>query len=501
MRQQSSKNSFLKTIPFQTIFMEALKQPSMWVQSNMIDGNSQFQGRLLLKVDSQWESVQLNLHPEKLYRKGVGSEDYTSFCQLQACFLKKFTHFDPTMPNYRYGIRLQFGQQLTHLLCENSDIFKKWFQFLRRFCIMDKFARKYKVLGKIKYNDPVFGQCLFSCVRVQDAEYHIVKVIEKEVITAAQKQNLYRELSNLRKLSHTQICYIVEVFEDEQNVYILYEYYLGIDLRSYIKESQIYQMAEQSTQGLDEKLVADIIYGILQAIQHMHSRGVFHRDIKMENLFIPEKKRLPFVVLGNFCYSETTDQLQYKKCGTPGFVAPEIFRSKNYTNKVDLFSLGVIFYLLIYGKLPFEGKDQEEILRSNERCELDFRIEKKICKKISNSGMDLLKGLLNKEPIKRLSATQALNHHWFIKMGTRHQRNQYLQVQRGKSLSTIIENSVDITQSYYQSNSQLHQSTKEEDRLDRVEKEFNQGSLYDKLLYFNSIQYQPSKIRHNQPSQ
>ncbi|CAK65125.1 unnamed protein product (macronuclear) [Paramecium tetraurelia] len=500
MRQQNHKNTFLKTIPFTSIFVEALKQSSMWVSSNYIDGNSQFQGKLLLKVDSQWESVQLNLHPEKLYRKGVGSDDYTSYCQLQACFLKKFTHFDPTMPNYRYGIRLQFGQQLSHLLCENSDVFKKWFQFLRRFCIMDKFARKYKVLGKIKQCDPVFGQCLFSCVRVQDAEYHVVKVIDKNVITAGQKQNLYRELSNLRKLSQTQICYIVEVFEDEQSVYILYEYYLGIDLRTYIKESQIYQMAEQSSQGLDEKLVADILYGVLQAIQHMHSKGVFHRDIKMENLFIPEKKRLPFVVLGNFCYSETTDSTQYKKCGTPGFVAPEIFRSKNYTSKVDLFSLGIIFYLLVYGKLPFEGKDQEEILRSNEKCDIDFKFEKKICKKISISGMDLLKGLLNKEPIKRLSAAQALNHHWFIKMGTRNQRNQYLQVQRGKSLSTIIENSVDITQSYYQSNSQLYQSTKEDDKLDRVEKEFIKGSLYDKLLYFNSIQYQPSKIRRIQQS-
>lgn len=90
----------------------------------------------------------------------------------------------------------------------------------------------------------------------------------------------------------------------------------------------------------------------------MHQRGVFHRDIKLDNLIIPDKRRLPHVVLGNFCYSETfkKDQI-YKKCGTPGFVAPEIFKTRNYNTKIDIFSLGIVFFIMIFGKLPFEGRD------------------------------------------------------------------------------------------------------------------------------------------------
>ena len=82
---------------------------------------------------------------------------------------------------------------------------------------------------------------------------------------------------------------------------------------------------------IDEKLLADMIYGLIGALTHMHMIGVFHRDIKLDNLFVPDNRRLPFVLLSNFCYSETLKlEGGYKKCGTPGYVAPEIFKSKNY---------------------------------------------------------------------------------------------------------------------------------------------------------------------------
>lgn len=130
-------------------------------------------------------------------------------------------------------------------------------------------------------------------------------------------------------------------------------------------------------------MLADLMYNLIGAISHMHSKGIFHRDIKLDNLFVPESKRLPFVLLSNLCYSESfklnkgasSPQQGYKKCGTPGYVAPEIFKTKNYDQKIDIFSLGVVFYILVYGKMPFEGKDQEEILKANERGEIDFKAE------------------------------------------------------------------------------------------------------------------------------
>lgn len=105
-----------------------------------------------------------------------------------------------------------------------------------------------------------------------------------------------------------------------------------------------------------------MMFGLIGAVAHMHSKGVFHRDIKLDNLFVPENKRLPFVLLCNFCYSESfrlngANNGGYKKCGTPGYVAPEIFKTKNYDQKIDVFSLGVVYYILVFGKMPFEGTD------------------------------------------------------------------------------------------------------------------------------------------------
>ena len=81
------------------------------------------------------------------------------------------------------------------------------------------------------------------------------------------------------------------------------------------------------------------------------------------------------IVLCNLGMSEQYDPInkkEYKRCGTPGYIAPEIFKSKKYDCKIDVFSLGVVFYVLVYGKQPFESKDEEEILTLNEKCEINF---------------------------------------------------------------------------------------------------------------------------------
>lgn len=105
-----------------------------------------------------------------------------------------------------------------------------------------------------------------------------------------------------------------------------------------------------------------MLYGLLQAVSHMHAKGVFHRDIKLDNIYVPERRSLPFSILTNFCYSENfrlneIEQPIYKKCGTPGYVAPEIFKTKMYDCKVDIYSLGIVFYILVYGRMPFDGKN------------------------------------------------------------------------------------------------------------------------------------------------
>lgn len=107
----------------------------------------------------------------------------------------------------------------------------------------------------------------------------------------------------------------------------------------------------------------------------------------------------------------------FKRCGTPGFVAPEVINAPSnenihYDAKCDVFSAGIIFFLLLTGKSPFEGKSFQEILNKNKQCKIDF--SHKALKRVSTSAFDLLKKMLETDPTKRPSAVDCLAHDFFI---------------------------------------------------------------------------------------
>lgn len=104
-------------------------------------------------------------------------------------------------------------------------------------------------------------------------------------------------------------------------------------------------------------------------------------------------------------YYNASGKYLFTRCGTPGYVAPELLQDKLYDYKVDVFSVGILMYLLITGHPPFEGKDYDEVVIKNYRGKIDYdRV------KLSEHGLSLLKGLLNLNPIERLSAQEALHH-------------------------------------------------------------------------------------------
>ncbi|CAD8092817.1 unnamed protein product [Paramecium sonneborni] len=515
-RNNNRTQNNMRVVSFQSVFGETLPSTSVFWHPDTSPRESQLtilQGQLLFKNENDsWESYLFELQPDRMFRF-IG--DQTDCCYLRGCFLKKFNHYDAQYPSYKYGFRLQMGQQLAFFVTDILDQFKKWFMMLKRFCILEKFTRKYRVIAQLRYNDPIFQQVCFNCVRLSDAQYYLVKIISKEM-SPQQKNMMFKELMHLRRLNHPQLMRLIEIYEDEMNIYQVFDPYMGGDLRQHLRETQL---AQEVGGQVEEKVLADMMYGLIGAIAHMHQRGVFHRDIKLENLFVPENKRLPFVLLSNFCYSESfklngQNQGSYKKCGTPGYVAPEIFRSRNYDQKIDVFSLGIVYYILVFGKMPFEGSDQDDILRANEKCEIDFKAEKRLCKNLSQSGMDMMKKMLNKEPTQRFTSAQCLNHHWFIKMKCKDETKPRNQFQQQRSLSTIIENSeMELTQSFirpFKEPSQYMQSKKnlptqvvrknqqKQDTIEKIDKEFIYDTLEGKMNYINQETFvkAPSKINH-----
>lgn len=135
-----------------------------------------------------------------------------------------------------------------------------------------------------------------------------------------------------------------------------------------------------------------------------------HRDLKPENMILKDKgeleeNTLKLVDFGLSSYCDIEEYL-FKRCGTPGYVAPEIINSSSkenvkFTPKVDVFSAGIIFYILLIGKSPFKGKSFQEILDQNKKCEIDFNISRLTKNPVA---LDLLKKMLKKKPENRVSA-------------------------------------------------------------------------------------------------
>ena len=197
---------------------------------------------------------------------------------------------------------------------------------------------KYIVLepiGKGKFS--TVYKCIDKVTRVECA----VKEIEKAKLTMKEKELLQNEITIIRDLNNKCIAKCIEVIENRTHVYIVMEKINGGELYELLRKRLYFEESE----------VVYIIYFMLSAIQYLHGLGVMHRDLKPENVLVElneEKTNVVIVKLADFGLSTIVEPgaCIYDACGTPAYVAPEVLRRKGYSLEVDLWSLGVIAFLL-----------------------------------------------------------------------------------------------------------------------------------------------------------
>ena len=149
----------------------------------------------------------------------------------------------------------------------------------------------------------------------------------------------------MKKLDHTHILQIYEVYETKHSIYLVIELLNGGELIKTVKERP----------KLSHKDIALLLRNLLSALEHMHSKGIMHRDLKPENILLRKKNEIIDIVIADFGLASflniPSSGIFFKRCGTPGFVAPEILSYKEgqegfYDEKCDVVSAGVIFFLL-----------------------------------------------------------------------------------------------------------------------------------------------------------
>eukprot|EP00980_Cylindrotheca_fusiformis_P011748 scaffold2794_cov100-Cylindrotheca_fusiformis.AAC.6 len=224
-------------------------------------------------------------------------------------------------------------------------------------------------------------------------------------------------------------------FETSDNVVLELELLEGTDLFDYISKKGM----------MSEKEAAVITYDILQSLEAMNRVGVAHRDVKPANILMCDREKDNVSVkIGDFGMSTFVgvDGLLRGRCGTPGYVAPEILTSSSgagYGNRVDVFSAGVILYVMLCGYEPFYGESELALIEANKRAIVDF--PEGDWQDVSDEARDLIQQMLKADPMERISAREALEHPWVVAFRKNEKVLPRTETESGLSKSLVLPTS------------------------------------------------------------
>ncbi|EHA48443.1 hypothetical protein MCOR27_001291 [Pyricularia oryzae] len=243
-----------------------------------------------------------------------------------------------------------------------------------------------------------------ECVHIDTGRYYAAKVINKRLM-AGREHMVRNEIAVLKKVSmgHQNILTLVDYFETMNNLYLVTDLALGGELFDRICRKGSYYESD----------AVDLIRATLSAVAYLHDHGIVHRDLKPENLLFRTPEDNADLLIADFGLSRIMDEEQFHvlttTCGTPGYMAPEIFKKTGHGKPVDIWALGVITYFLLCGYTPFDRDSDLEEMQAILNADYSFTpIE--FWRGVSDSAKDFIRRCLTIDPTKRMSAHEALQH-------------------------------------------------------------------------------------------
>lgn len=313
-------------------------------------------------------------------------------------------------PNASYhGFRFIRNMQYVDLYCDDDLNFNEWKEQLCKVFLQCDFHTKFNTIKMI-------GKGSFARVYLienkRTKKQFAVKAFSKEYLLSQPKgkESLMNEIEVMQQLKHPYIMSLEEIHESKNSIYLVVELLEGGELLHYISSKDTLTTADYY----------QVMKCILEALSYMNEKKIMHRDLKPDNMILKEKNKLNQCTLKivDFGLSTRYDIPEYlfKRCGTPGYVAPEVINAPSnvnihYSPKCDVFSVGVIFYIMITQKSPFDGKSFKEILQKNKNCQIDYNHPKLMN---DQNARDLIMRMLDKNPDARISAKDALRHKFFV---------------------------------------------------------------------------------------
>lgn len=247
----------------------------------------------------------------------------------------------------------------------------------------------------------------------ESKDQRAIKIVNKAELKNSHTE-IIEEIDILKKVGHhPHIICLHEVYSDDKNFYLVMDLCRGGDLFSKIV----------SEGSFSEKDAATYCWQLATALDFMHKKGVTHRDLKPENLLLNDSKNMSDLKVADFGLSKFIESQSQMKtvCGTWAYAAPEIIKRMPYSNSVDIWSLGVLQFVLLSGYHPFDvygDLPEPQLLRKIVMCKYDFDDE--VWQGVSQEAMDLIKKLLQVNPKNRMTLEDYLNDPWITGNGVQH---------------------------------------------------------------------------------
>lgn len=247
------------------------------------------------------------------------------------------------------------------------------------------------------------------CTRITTGVQYALKTLRVDKMTPESKQKFHQEISIMTKLDHPNILRLHEYFETDSKVYLVLDLCRGGELLDYLNS--------QYRHHFDESVVRTYVKQIVGAVVYLHEHGIIHRDLKLENFLLETKEPGSEIKLIDFGLSTYADKhgLAFDPVGTPFYVAPEVL-SGTYNNKCDVWSIGVITYMMLCGRPPFFGTSDQLILQAVESHPVDYSHRR--FAHVSTAAIDFVATCLDRNVKARPESSALLAHPFFKKSRT-----------------------------------------------------------------------------------
>lgn len=308
---------------------------------------------------------------------------------------------------------------ITYMVGEDRDHARNWELAIRQ-ALMPVAAAKQDAVGQDQsdngqnmdisqryqiFPDEVLGSGQFGIVyggvHRTSSRAVAIKVIDKLRFPTKQEAQLKNEVAILQNIHHPGVVNLEKMFETAERIFVVMEKLKG-DMLEMILSSEKGRLSERTTKFL--------IYQILIALKHLHSKNIVHCDLKPENVLLSSDSDFPQVKLCDFGFARIIGEKSFRRSvvGTPAYLAPEVLRNKGYNRSLDMWSVGVIIYVSLSGTFPFN--EEEDI--NDQIQNADFMYPPNPWKDVSPEAVDLINNLLQVKTRKRYTVDKSLVHTW-----------------------------------------------------------------------------------------